>query len=85
MRVRTTIEIETFKELEYLNELCGKINISARDACSTCVFAPRCVEDDALWMYGDITGPTPEIVKYRYDKIELKEKPDASMKESTSV
>lgn len=72
MRVRTTIEIETVKELEYLNESCGKINNSAKDACSTCVFAPRCVEDDAIWMYGDITGTTPQTVKYRYDNREFK-------------
>lgn len=72
MRVRTAIVIETFKELEYLNELCGKINISARDGCSTCVFEPRCVSDDAIWMYGDISADTPELVKYKYDKGELK-------------
>lgn len=72
MRVRTAIEIETFKELEYLNELCGKINLSATDGCSKCVFFPRCVSDDAIWMYGDISGDTPEIVKYQYDKGELK-------------
>lgn len=72
MRVRTTIEIETLKELEYLNESCGKINNSLKDACSTCVFATRCVEDDAIWMYGDITGTTPQTVKYRYDNREFK-------------
>lgn len=72
MRVRTAIEIETFKELEYLNESCEKITNSAKDACSACVFAPLCVEDDAIWMYEDITGSTPQTVKYRYDNREFK-------------
>lgn len=32
MKVITAIEIESFKELEYINNLCSKTTISAKDS-----------------------------------------------------